>query len=125
MADGNSGVAGFIDGKTPETVESLSVESSPEELTVTERQLLLKNRGWAFNLPPTSVTIPILERLKTWDDWWNSLLGMTEMAYVDGILLGKDTLPVPGEKEQTDLSMRGQFGGKQLTSTSLGPFGPQ
>ena len=76
-----------------------SKQQSEKVLTATEKIFLHKNRSSAFAPPSTSCTIPMLDGAKNWDHWYNSILGMCEMADIDGVLTGHDTIPVQMDKE--------------------------
>ena len=41
----------------------------------------------------------MLDGARNWDQCYNSVLGMCEMADIDGTLTGSDTVPSQGEKE--------------------------
>lgn len=72
---------------------------APERLTKDQRQAITKNRSHAFQAPAPNIRIPMLDGAKNWDQWYNSLLGMCEMANIDGILTGDDPIPVQAETE--------------------------
>ena len=72
----------------------------PEQLTEDQRQAITKSRTHAFLAPATNITIPKLDGANNWDQWYNSLLGMSEITNIDGILTGNDPLPVQGDKEK-------------------------
>ena len=90
-ADNSGGTADNSGGlATPPT------DSHPEKLTDQQRLTLQKG---VFVAPASTVHIPMLNGVKNWDHWYNSLLGMCEMADIDGILTGEDEIPIQGEKE--------------------------
>lgn len=80
---------------------------SLERLTEEQRQAITKNRSNAFTPSATSINIPMLDGARNWDHWYNSLLGMCEIADIDGILTGDDPIPVAAEKETANQYITG------------------
>lgn len=70
-----------------------------EQLTDQQRLAVQKNPSSAFRPPANSIVIPVLHGAKNWDRWYNSILGMCEMADIDGILTGETFIPIVDEKE--------------------------
>ena len=100
----------------------------PEQLTEEQRQAITKNRSYAFTPSATSLNIPMLEGAKNWDHWYNSLLGMCEMADIDGILTGDDPIPSQAEKETapqfTNRCIYWKTANKYITGTIRGTLKP-
>lgn len=42
-----------------------------------------------FNPPASNITVPVLDEAKNRDQWYNTILGMCEMADIDSILKGE------------------------------------
>ena len=101
---------------------------APERLTDEQRQAVKKDRSNAFQPPASSINIPMLDGAKNWDLWYNSLLGMCEMADIDGILTGDDLIPTQGEKETattfTNRSIYWKTANKYITGTIRGTLKP-
>ena len=101
---------------------------APERLTEEQRQAITKNRSNAFTPSPTSITIPMLDGAKNWDQWYNSLLGMCEMADIDGILTGDDPIPIAADKETatqfTNRCIYWKTANKYITGTIRGTLKP-
>ncbi|KAL9132711.1 MAG: hypothetical protein Q9175_006117 [Cornicularia normoerica] len=70
-----------------------------EQLTDQQRLAVQKNPSSAFSPPAISIVIPVLQGAQNWDRWYNSILGMCEMADIDGILTGESFIPITDEKE--------------------------
>ena len=102
----------------------------PENLTEEQRQAVIKNRSHAFQPPASSIKVPTLDGAKNWDLWYNSLLGMCEMADIDAILTGEDSVPVldPATKETatqfTNRSIYWKTANKYITGTIRGTLKP-
>lgn len=99
-----------------------------EQLTEEERQDIIKTRSNAFHNAATNVNIPTLKGSKDWDQWYNSLLGMCEIADIDAILTGNDPIPTRDEKEAvTTFSNRSIYwktANKYITGTIRGTLKP-
>ena len=100
----------------------------PERLTEEQRQAITKNRSNAFTPSATSINIPMLDGAKNWDHWYNCLLGMCEIADIDGILTGEDPVPVAAEKETatqyTNRCIYWKTANKYITGTIRGTLKP-
>ena len=100
----------------------------PEQLTEEQRQAITKNRSHAFQAAATNINIPMLDGAKNWDQWYSSLLGMCEMADIDGILTGDDPVPSQGEKETaaafTNRCIYWKTANKYITGTIRGTLKP-
>ena len=44
-----------------------------------------------FNPPASNITVPVVNGARNWDQWYNTILGMCEMADIDSILKGELT----------------------------------
>ena len=100
----------------------------PERLTDEQRQAIKKDRSNAFQPPASSINIPMLDGTKNWDLWYNSLLGMCEMADIDGILTGEDPIPIQFDKESasafTNRCIYWKTANKYITGTIRGTLKP-
>ena len=112
-----------------ESSGSAGLEAPPEEkLTEEQRQHLTKYRQHAFSPPATTINIPKLDGASNWDQWYNAMLGMCEMADIDGILTGESSVPVAkqGEKptEFTNRCIYWKTANKYITGTIRGTLKP-
>ena len=101
---------------------------APERLTEDQRQAITKNRSHAFQASAINIHIPMLDGAKNWDQWYNSILGMCEIADIDGILTGDDPIPVQAEMETaiqfTNRCIYWKTANKYITGTIRGTLKP-
>lgn len=103
MADGGEGSGGVgtgsdnLEGLTP-----LPQNIRTENLTDHEKLVFQKNRSCAFTPPANGIKIPMLEGAKNCDHWYNTILGICEMAHIDGIFTGHDLIPVDAFEKETE-----------------------
>ncbi len=91
-------------GQDQRTTEEIGGFPTPppeaiEQLTDDERIAVQENRNIAFHPSANNISIPMLDGAKNWDHWYNTLLGMCEMADIDRILTGGDALPTRKDGE--------------------------